>query len=326
MTKNATFKAFPLFVKPTTRELLQLSTDEITLSIDNEIVGRLENGILRFCTDGYTEAFGRQWNAFRRTQLDSFSITSITRDRLKNIIGNFNTFKDKEILEVGAGAGRFTEIIAQYAKSLVTTDASCAIDANYANNGGRFSNITFCQASVYELPFPDNYFDVTVALGMVQHTPDPIETLRAVVQKTKPGGVVIADFYRLRLSFLSRLGVQVARYWMRGGNPSRNFKIVKNLVDLFYPLHSALGRTLLGYLIISRISPIVTYFHKFPQLNEEQQREWAWLDTHDTLTDHYKYLFTMSSIRNLCRDLNCRIEVLQRGGNGIELVAIKNAE
>lgn len=141
---------------------------------------------------------------------------------------------------------------------------------------------------MYELPFPDDYFDVTVALGMIQHTPDPIATLRAAVKKTKPGGFVIADFYRLRLSFLTRLGVQVARYWMRGGDSKRNFRIVQNLVDLFYPLHSILGRNLFGYLVISRISPIVTYFHKFPQLDEQQQREWAWLDTHDTLTDHYK--------------------------------------
>jgi SAM-dependent methyltransferase len=315
---------FPQYVSYKNFQPLEYSDDKSTLSLDGEIFASLKNNFYRFCIDGYTEAFGQQWNAFRKTQLDSFSNTSISRDRLLGFIDSLEILQNKNVLEVGSGAGRFTEIFSLYAEHLVTLDASSAIDANYANNGYRFSNITFCQASVYELPFPDDYFDVTVALGMIQHTPDPIETLRVAVKKTKPGGLVIADFYRLRLSFLSRLGVQVARYFLRSGDSKRNFKIVKNLVDFFYPLHSIFGRNLFGYLIISRISPIVTYFHKFPQLDEQQQREWAWLDTHDTLTDHYKYLFTMRGIRKLCRQLNCNIVVLKKGGNGIELVITKN--
>ena len=36
---------------------------------------------------------------------------------------------------------------------------------------------------------------------------------------------------------------------------------------------------------LSRISPLLTYYHAYPELNDQLQYEWALLDTHDHLTD-----------------------------------------
>ena len=42
------------------------------------------NNIPRFVsTENYANAFGRQWNKFRKTQLDSHTGTTISRDRLQ---------------------------------------------------------------------------------------------------------------------------------------------------------------------------------------------------------------------------------------------------
>lgn len=51
-------------------------------------------------------------------------------------------------------------------------------------------NIEFVKGSVFELPFPDNYFDVIYAHQVLQHLQDPIGALIAMERKVKPGGYI----------------------------------------------------------------------------------------------------------------------------------------
>src|SRR5256885_13320436 len=70
-------------------------------------------GIPRFVgTENYATAFGLQWNAFRKTQLDSYTGTTISRDRLTRCLGgSLDIVRGKSVLEAGCGAGRFTEVL-----------------------------------------------------------------------------------------------------------------------------------------------------------------------------------------------------------------------
>lgn len=280
------------------------------------------SGIPRFTPSDYAGGFGLQWNHFAKTQLDSFTGTTISRDRLCRVLGGtFDRVAGRRVLEVGAGAGRFTEILAQYAREVQALDLSTAIDANRANNQ-RFANVGFAQASVFELPFPEGWFDLAVCLGVIQHTPDPAAALRCLAGKVKKGGFVAVDFYRLRLSFLTRFGLLIARRLVSARDPESAFRAVTRLYDLFEPLHRRFARSLLSYLLIGRISPIVTYYHRKDwNLSEELLREWGYLDTHDFLTDRYKFLFTVSKVKKMCAACGLRPIRLALGGNGIELLA-----
>jgi len=283
-------------------------------------------GIPRFCESGYASAFGKQWTTFATTQLDCYSGTSLSRDRLRSALsGRLDLLKGKRVLEVGAGAGRFTEIIAEYADELYTTDMSHAIDANYGNNK-RFQNVCFAQANLYELPFPDSYFDVGVMLGVVQHTPDPLQAMRALAAKVRPRGHLCTDFYRLRLSFITRFGLHFARYVLRQNkHPNQTFRAVTTLFNRFDPLHRRYARSIFPYLLITRLSPIVSYYHRRLGLSEQQMHQWGYLDTHDQLTDRHKHLFTEGRIRRYCREIGLDIVMLKRAGNGFELLA-RNGE
>jgi 2-polyprenyl-3-methyl-5-hydroxy-6-metoxy-1,4-benzoquinol methylase len=60
----------------------------------------------------YTTGFGEQWKTYARTQLDSYTGRPISRDRLERCLGApVETLKGQRVLEVGAGAGRFTELL-----------------------------------------------------------------------------------------------------------------------------------------------------------------------------------------------------------------------
>src|SRR5262245_40355278 len=75
----------------------------------------IRQGIPRFVGhDGYATAFGRQWQRYRRTQLDSYTGCSYSRQRLERCLGNpLDTLRGKTVLECGSGAGRFTELLLQ---------------------------------------------------------------------------------------------------------------------------------------------------------------------------------------------------------------------
>jgi hypothetical protein len=71
-------------------------------------------------------------------------------------------------------------------------------------------------------------------------------------------------------------------------------------------------------MLLSRFSPLLTYYHAFPELSDQLQYEWAELDTHDSLTDYYKHLRTVRSIRSTLTSLNAQSIWVAPGGNGIE--------
>ena len=89
------------------------------------------NSVPRFVPEeNYASNFGYQWNIFRKTQLDSHSELSISRDRFLRFSGWApESLKGKRVLDVGCGSGRFTEIALSCAANVVAVDYSTAVNA-----------------------------------------------------------------------------------------------------------------------------------------------------------------------------------------------------
>jgi SAM-dependent methyltransferase len=283
-------------------------------------------GIPRFVPGSdYADAFGIQWNAFRKTQLDSHTGTTISRDRLTRCLGgSLDPLRDARVLEVGCGAGRFTELLLDAGAHVFACDLSSAVDANYANCGGH-PRYFVCQADVMALPTRAAAFDFVIALGMIQHTPSPEATIRALGNAARPGGLLVIDHYRtfgplmrwlypltpraiLRLILL-RLPTTVA------------FQATSALVSALLPVHRLLWRR--GWApgavraVWRRVSPVWDYYDSFPELGEDLA-EWARLDTHDGLTDRYKHLRTPAQIAEALRAGGLEVLEARAGGNGVE--------
>ena len=94
------------------------------------------NGIPRFVADdGYAESFGEQWNRWRRVQLDSVTGKPLSRARLFEGTRWPEDLAGETVLEVGCGAGRFTEVLLDAGAEVWAVDASSAVDAARANLG-----------------------------------------------------------------------------------------------------------------------------------------------------------------------------------------------
>ena len=88
----------------------------------------IQNNIPRFVlSQNYATSFGFQWNAHRKTQLDSFTGLTISRDRLFKTTGWLENLEGQLVLEAGSGAGRFTEILLRTGARIFSFDYSSLI-------------------------------------------------------------------------------------------------------------------------------------------------------------------------------------------------------
>lgn len=272
----------------------------------------------------YADAFGEQWKKYRQTQLDSYSGTSISHDRLRRCLGSelwemLQTNRRLDVLEAGCGAGRFTEVLLRCPAAHVTsTDLSEAVEPN-DQNCPQSAKHRVVQCDINALPFAPMQFDVVVCLGVVQHTESPEETLASLFQQVKPGGWLVFDHYTHNLSRYTKITALLLRPVLKRLAPETGIAVTERLTRILFPLHKAARRSRLAQILLSRVSPLTTYFHTIPQLNERLQYEWALLDTHDGLTDYYKRLRTRSQLNRTLDSLGAREIATQKGGNGIEV-------
>ncbi len=276
-------------------------------------------GVPRFVAGStYADHFGAQWNRFRKTQLDSYSGSPITRDRLRRCCGEdlWNNLAGKQILECGCGAGRFTEILLDRGASVTSVDLSGAVEANAAQfPPGPAHRIA--QADIGKLPFVPGSFDVVVCLGVVQHTPDSERTIANLYAQVAPGGTLIVDHYALTLSWYLKTA-PVFRAFMSRMKPGAALGLSESLVNTFLPLHKMVRNVPVVRSLVHRISPVMSYYTIYPEFSDQMQHEWATLDTHDSLTDRFKHSRNQRQITEAFQSLGMTDIWCERGGNGIE--------
>jgi 2-polyprenyl-3-methyl-5-hydroxy-6-metoxy-1,4-benzoquinol methylase len=278
------------------------------------------NSILRFAGDEYAAHFGEQWKRYRLTQLDSYTGHPITRERLARCLGPIKV-AGRMVLECGAGAGRFTEILLDMGAHVTSIDLSSAVEAN-AESFPVSATHRIAQADIMELPFAPRQYDVVLCLGVIQHTPSPEQTIAALYEQVRPGGWLVIDHYERDWKWYTRSAPLVRMVLKRLGT-KQSMRITEAMVDALLPVHKYVADKRLLRAAWARISPLMTHYATYPELNDDLQRQWALLDTHDALTDWYKHRRSVSEIRNVLQALGGTNIWSERGGNGVEARAMR---
>ncbi|KAH6912987.1 S-adenosyl-L-methionine-dependent methyltransferase [Coprinopsis sp. MPI-PUGE-AT-0042] len=99
-----------------------------------------------------------------------------------------------QLLDVGAGPGTISVSLAKYTPqgAVTATDISdevLQLAKDHANSLG-CTNIRFQIADVYNLPFPDNSFDIVHVSQVLAHLNDPVKALKELIRVCVPGGIV----------------------------------------------------------------------------------------------------------------------------------------
>ena len=243
-------------------------------------------GVPRFVPQSnYADNFGMQWNHFRQTQLDSHSGLPISANRFwKATAWKPEELKDKWVLDVGCGAGRFAEVALLAGAKVVALDYSSAVDACYENLK-HHPNLHVVQGDIYALPFAPETFPFVYSLGVLQHTPDVAKAFAALPPMVQGGGKLCADFYWKRFRTLLHAKYLFRPFTKHMAQP-KLFVLLERWVPSLLTISQALGRIPLAGRVLKRIVPVADYTGRYP-LSDQQLKEWALLDTFDMLAPTY---------------------------------------
>ena len=243
---------------------------------------KIRNGIPRFVKqDNYTNNFGIQWNIHSKTQLDSYTNLSITHDRFYDVTGWKGILRGEKILEVGSGAGRFTEVILESGAKVTSFDYSDAVVANYNNNYNKGILFLF-QGDILNMPLKKESYDKVLCLGVLQHTPNPYSSFLKLIEMIRPGGEIVIDIYK-KENFAYLQWKYLIRPFTKKINKKSLYLIISKITPYLMPFARILR--IIGGSLLARLVPVVDYSHL--GLNKKLNREWSILDTFDMYSPEY---------------------------------------
>jgi SAM-dependent methyltransferase len=213
--------------------------------------------IVRF-VDGknYAESFGFQWQRFDRTQLDGPGRNLSEEDFIKKTHTQPEDFKDKLVLDVGCGMGRFAEVVTRWGARVVGIDLSVAVEVAARNLLDR--EFVGVQADVFSLPFAPESFDCIYSMGVLHHTPDCEKAFKVLPQYLKPGGLIAVWLYPAYNNYY-RFSDQYRKITHRM-SPSALHRLCKVAVPVLYWLDRGLsviplaGRPIAG--LVRNVFPV----------------------------------------------------------------------
>ena len=235
--------------------------------------------------DGYVSNFGKQWRDHVNVQLDSVHGFKHSLNLLKEItFGNLDFFTNKTVIEIGAGAGRFSEYICREAEETVLVDLSQAI---YHNKAKESKNAIRVKADFLKL-ISSEKFDIVLCRGVLQHTPNPKESILKLFEFVKEDGLVVFDIYPTpkigklhpkyflwRPFFKTLIKYEsLEKYLTKNIKPI--LKVKRRLKSLFF------NSTFISDCFI----PVYDYKDRL-DLTEDQLEQWAILDTLDGMYATY---------------------------------------
>jgi 2-polyprenyl-3-methyl-5-hydroxy-6-metoxy-1,4-benzoquinol methylase len=153
----------------------------------------------------------RLFGAFRREQREPGRYYQVLADDTVNQLQSYTDLRGALIVDVGGGAGYFTEAMKARGAHVLCVD----VDAGEmtARNGSPPKNAVLGSAT--RLPVRDGSVDVCFSSNVLEHVGDPFAMAREMVRVTRPGGTVFLAF----TNWLSPWGGHETSPWhYLGGN------------------------------------------------------------------------------------------------------------
>lgn len=310
-------KFLPLLCCPRTKQNLSLEIEQAN-SQQMVITGKLItedkreypiiNGIPRFVDkEYYASSFGYEWQRWPRVQFESENegkpmarhtkrMWQIITDRKEGSITG------QTVVEFGCGPGRFLDIVRKQGAIAVGIDLSQAVEvarSNFADD----ADVLIVQGDLNYPPFKESVFDGGYSIGVLHHTPEPVEGLKALVHSLKPDGWVACCVYA-KDSFYDYPSVDRMRKLQNRLQP-----LFKYYPALFYSYLSA-------YLLTPAIAnakkiPLIRRFarnieREFLVVLDLPDVRWRILDIFDAITPAIATTHTGEELTSWLEKANCR--------------------
>jgi SAM-dependent methyltransferase len=169
------------------------------------------------------------WDNFEQSQWQKFSDDHFLA--WSPIPGMDVLFRDKVVLDAGCGSGRACRsMLLQGAKKVFAIDMGEGCIRNTTTRNANFGDRLEAKlASVTDIPFPDNTFDVVHCDGVLHHTTAPRKGFSELVRVLKPGGVIVMAVYGR--GGLMNWAIYFSRWFRKIIPMTWTFEIAKRISD-----------------------------------------------------------------------------------------------
>ena len=156
----------------------------------------IRDGVPRFAEPAMQQSvvsFGNEWNHFN---FDEFRINWMEHT-VKHTFGSIAEFKDKLVVDAGAGSGIQSRWISEAgARHVIALELSHAVDDVIKRNLAGLPNVDIVQCSIDAPPLRDaSIAGIVICHNVIQHTPSVENTAHALWQLVADGGEFVFNCY-----------------------------------------------------------------------------------------------------------------------------------
>jgi SAM-dependent methyltransferase len=227
----------PLLCCPETGESLRLEGQERDAR-GSVLTGNLRSaggrtypivrGVPRFVdSEQYTGSFGYEWSRWPRVQFEAENAGRAMAGHTQRMWERSTGVEDAEvrgktIVEFGCGPGRFLDVVRRKGGLAVGLELSRAVEVA-RDNFAQDPQVLVVQGDVLKPPFRKQAFDGGYSLGVLHHTPAPLQGLRGLADCIRPGGWLSVCVYP-RGEFYDFRSVARFRRWVQRLQPSHGVR------------------------------------------------------------------------------------------------------
>lgn len=241
----------------------------------------VRNGIPRFVSDDqYAGNFSHEWTVHRTTQLDRGGSTVSERTFAQRTGWGPDDVRGRLVLDVGCGMGRFADVVLRWGGRVVGVDLSYAV-GSARTNLAHHEGFTVVQASVLELPFRPESFDLIYSIGVLHHTPDTRRAFQCLPPVLRKGGEIAIWVYSLHAypsEGIEERRDRILRKITTRMPSSLLYALCRALCLVRVPLRPLWHMLLPGFM-----------FHAFPKTHSYDSYDWRVLDTFDWYSPRFQF-------------------------------------
>lgn len=187
--------------------------------------------------------FGEQWTTYPDAD-GFFGSAELFNDFFNPLIATADV-AGRRVAEIGAGTGRFVNVLAAAGAShVIAVEPSKAFDVLVKTTAPVRDRVTCLNATGDRLP-PSGDLDYVFAIGVIHHIVDPDPVIRAARDALRPRGTVAVWLYGREGNSAYLLFVR-SLWWLTRRLPHRGLAL---FVAALYPL-------LWSYMQVARVAPL----------------------------------------------------------------------
>lgn len=142
----------------------------------------------------------------------------------KEKVQSFKKLKEKgRLLDIGCAFGMFLKTASKY------YDCYGVEISKYASGYAKKQKLKIFNGTLKQASYPDNYFDIINMVEVIEHLPDPKETIKEIYRIMKPNGILFIKTSNID-SFYARIKGKNWNYLLPGHLSYFSIKTLNNLL------------------------------------------------------------------------------------------------